>query len=94
MFSDIYAKVERNLGDGFVGKMCTIVTKQALGIPHLGIIPLSRACATAEASAFEVGKVTIHLDHMSTINRQYFLPSEGESSMKSIIMFKYYVQMA
>ena len=57
-----------------------------LGIPQRGIISLSNAFATAPAVCEDVGKASTHLDHMSTITRQCFFPSEGVSSMKSIIM--------
>lgn len=49
------------------------------------MISVIRAFATTEAVCFEAGNISTYFDHMSTINRQYFLPSNGVSSTKSII---------
>ncbi len=56
-----------------------------LGIPHLGMISLSSTFGTVAAYAFPVGKTSVHLENISTITKQYFFASHGDSSIKSII---------
>jgi len=54
------------------------------GIPHRGIISVMSTFATAPASALDVGNASTHFENMSTITKQYFFPSLGDSSIKSI----------